>query len=327
MRSHKGDETQGTHFPEAVLNWVEAGRPTPVPEDVAEWLSESPMNEQLAATWELIRLPEAPAEIWTRLRQQIDARERSLQRKRSVRAWPLRAAAVLVVAVGLSFAWSLANDSFGPTPEPVLVSVPAGAMSTVELPGQIVVRLNPESRLSYVPSRGVVEEVRLEGEAYFDVEHNPDRPFRVVTTGGVIEDLGTEFNIRTRDGHVAVGVIEGRVRFSAAGEAMVVAAGQLSTAVAKGPPSAPRSADRSVMRGWAEGGLVFRDWPLREVFDELARRFDRSFELDPALGDRRITAVVLATRAEAAIEVTCIAAGLRCEEHDGGWRIMEGMSK
>src|SRR5690606_39397339 len=78
-------------------------------------------------------------------------------------------------------------------------------------PGGIRVRLNAATRLTYLETRGRVEDASLEGEAFFQVEHDPSRPFRVHTAAGVISDLGTEFNVRARNDRVDVVVTEGVV--------------------------------------------------------------------------------------------------------------------
>ena len=44
---------------------------------------------------------------------------------------------------------------------------------------------------------GATREVRLEGEAFFDVVKQPDRPFIVHTSGIDIKVLGTAFNVKS----------------------------------------------------------------------------------------------------------------------------------
>ncbi|MEX0593397.1 MAG: FecR domain-containing protein [Balneolaceae bacterium] len=79
------------------------------------------------------------------------------------------------------------------------------------------VRLNEQSSLAIVQdSVENTRKVRLEGEAYFDVERMPDKPFIVVTEGAEIEVLGTAFNVNSHQltsEEIQVSVIEGKVRF------------------------------------------------------------------------------------------------------------------
>ncbi len=68
---------------------------------------------------------------------------------------------------------------------------------SVTLPDGTTVWLNSDSRL-YYPQNFSKEErlVRLEGEGYFDVVSNPDRPFYVETDGLKIRVLGTKFDVK-----------------------------------------------------------------------------------------------------------------------------------
>jgi ferric-dicitrate binding protein FerR (iron transport regulator) len=66
------------------------------------------------------------------------------------------------------------------------------------LPDGTTVWLNAGSKLSYVGDfAGATREVRLEGEAFFDVVKQPGRPFIVHTTGIDIKVLGTAFNVKS----------------------------------------------------------------------------------------------------------------------------------
>lgn len=81
------------------------------------------------------------------------------------------------------------------------------------------IRLNQNSEI--IVSAGFMKgarEVRLNGEAYFDVEHNPDRPFIIHANQSTVEVLGTAFNVRSveEQGNVQVAVVEGRVAFRGA---------------------------------------------------------------------------------------------------------------
>lgn len=74
------------------------------------------------------------------------------------------------------------------------------------------------STLRYFPSSGEVtkREVYLEGQAYFDIRHDPSRPF-IVHTGDVnVTVLGTAFNVKAlpSDPEIAVTVTRGKVQVS-----------------------------------------------------------------------------------------------------------------
>lgn len=74
----------------------------------------------------------------------------------------------------------------------------AGSRSKLMLPDSSVVWLNADSRISYHDNFNTDKrEVNLEGEAFFDVRHNAQRPFIVHTSGIDIKVLGTAFNVKS----------------------------------------------------------------------------------------------------------------------------------
>ena len=76
----------------------------------------------------------------------------------------------------------------------VVVEAPIGSQSRVELPDESVVWLQSGSRLIYGASYD--RNVSLEGEAYFDVQTNIEKPFVVHTADINIKVTGTVFNLR-----------------------------------------------------------------------------------------------------------------------------------
>ena len=131
-----------------------------------------------------------------------------------------------------------------------------------------VAHLNSESKIHYPVKFGLFERrIRLEGEAYFEVTHNPRRPFIVEFEGGEIQVLGTSFNVKAYrdDDIVAVTLDEGRVVLDdrRSGEGRIV-----------------RGADAMRYSIWKDDVISFRDTPLAEVLETLSRWYDVRFETD-----------------------------------------------
>ncbi|MGG7661575.1 FecR family protein [Dyadobacter sp. BHUBP1] len=85
---------------------------------------------------------------------------------------------------------------------------------TILLEDSSVVTLEPQSELTF-PEKFAPEkrEVYLKGEAFFQISHNPERPFLVKTNELVTRVLGTSFTVRSfeKDRNASVSVITGRV--------------------------------------------------------------------------------------------------------------------
>src|SRR5690606_26694388 len=78
------------------------------------------------------------------------------------------------------------------------LQTPRGGQYHLVLPDGTHVWLNAASTLTYAISGAVQERlVQLDGEAYFEVARDPNRPFRVASRGQVVEVLGTHFNVNS----------------------------------------------------------------------------------------------------------------------------------
>jgi len=92
-----------------------------------------------------------------------------------------------------------------------------GSRSRSLLPDGTTVWLNAGSKLHYENDfNGTTREVRLEGEAFFDVVKQADRPFIVHTSGIDIRVLGTAFNVKSypEDKTVETTLYRGQVQVS-----------------------------------------------------------------------------------------------------------------
>jgi transmembrane sensor len=77
------------------------------------------------------------------------------------------------------------------------VTAPLGSVTLIDLPDGSKVWLNAGSEITYNPSFGQSERnVKLTGEAYFDVKTNKSIPFLVKTSDVIIKAIGTKFNVK-----------------------------------------------------------------------------------------------------------------------------------
>ncbi len=148
-----------------------------------------------------------------------------------------------------------------------------------------VAYLNSESKIHYPVKFGLFERrIRLEGEAYFEVKHNPRRPFVVEIEGGEIQVLGTSFNVKAYHGDdiVAVTLDEGRVVLDnrRGGRFELAPSEQLLYDRRSGEGRIVRGADAMRYSIWKDDVISFRDTPLEEVLEILSRWYDVRFEMD-----------------------------------------------
>ena len=87
-----------------------------------------------------------------------------------------------------------------------------GEQRTLALEDGSLIHLNTQSevRIAYTDTERRVDLIK--GEALFDIETEPERPFKVNAGDTVAEALGTVFNVRLLRDSAVVSVVEGKVR-------------------------------------------------------------------------------------------------------------------
>ncbi len=106
----------------------------------------------------------------------------------------MRAAAVAAVLVSITF---MAKNYLQPSNRAFVVSTTAGQQEKVELTDGSIVWLNENSELTFSnPNNRQERRAKLSGEAFFDVQRNPEKPFIIETDDTQVRVLGTSFNVR-----------------------------------------------------------------------------------------------------------------------------------
>jgi transmembrane sensor len=225
----------------------------------------------------------------------------------------LKAAAIIALVLGGSLGvWQTGRVMGERHAEAVLgtVTAPVGRPPvSVPLPDGSQVILSPGSTLRYATAFGTDRrEVRLEGEAYFDVEHDAGRPFVVRAGDLVAEDLGTEFVVRAypEDRYGRVIVREGLVGIGGTR----VAPGQLGRLDANGTPVV-EPADTASWFAWTRGRLNLDGMLLRDAQPKLSRWYNLEFRLaEPSLGSIELSGDFPEQLNDDALEKVAIVLGL-----------------
>ncbi len=159
------------------------------------------------------------------------------------------------------------------------VEVPRGALFDLVLEDGTKVWLNASSRLRF-PIEFSREErkVYLEGEAYFEVSPDKERPFFVEAKDQTLKVLGTKFNIYAYAGTPAVSttLIEGSVSLRAKqGDVeTILRPGQQAQLLAGGDGYSVMNVDAMEISAWRNGMFIFNDNTLEVVFSKLSRWYD-----------------------------------------------------
>ncbi|EZP53703.1 MULTISPECIES: FecR family protein [unclassified Sphingomonas] len=146
-------------------------------------------------------------------------------------------------------------------------------------------------RVAFTPGRRDVEVRR--GEAWFQVAHNPARPF-VVASGPVrVQAVGTAFDVRRQGDAARVVVTKGVVRIwsvASPDAAITVPAGRYAVLNAGEAPQvrplSPQASDQQL--AWREGRIVLDDMTLGAAAAEFNRYNSDRLEVAPPLAGRRV---------------------------------------
>lgn len=167
------------------------------------------------------------------------------------------------------------------------VVVPFGKKSCIELADGTKVWLNAGSKMAF-PDRftGSKREVFLDGEAYFNVTSDKNKPFYVKTKEIVVRVLGTKFNLSAyqADKEVTTVLVEGKVSMrensgiNLFGKETLLNSNQkavfdktnLTTTVNQEP-------NAEIFTAWTDGWFPFSKEPLNNVFKKVERYYNVQF--------------------------------------------------
>jgi ferric-dicitrate binding protein FerR (iron transport regulator) len=162
----------------------------------------------------------------------------------------------------------------------IALSVPRGQDYHMTLADGTRVWLNAESRLEF-PDRfnGNTREVRLQGEAYFEVKKDAKRPFIVHSDYLTTRVLGTSFNVRARSHRDAnVTLVSGRVQVKAGNVAEVLTPGHQASLA--GSQITVNAVDTYPITQWKEGFFYFDNQTLFFIMQELSRWYGVNVSFD-----------------------------------------------
>jgi transmembrane sensor len=180
--------------------------------------------------------------------------------------WAIAVAATVVIAFGLFYflnAKSHFNTGFG-------------EQLAVVLPDNSKAQLNSNTDLDFKTLNWKNNRVlNLNGEAFFDVEKG--QSFKVYTDQGMVEVLGTEFNVISREHYFEVRCQEGKVKVTSitANDEVVLL-----------PGSAVRIVDNKIEQwdynikepNWLIGESTFQNTPMSQVIIALQNQFKINFD-------------------------------------------------
>lgn len=238
------------------------------------WRAENPENEKEYQNLVSI-LGNIPTDLpkvdvnaaWNKIESQIETKKKS-------NYWPLSIAASIAILIGLFFFNTGTSN----------LEVIAQSDGQIQwLPDSSKVTLKKGSKISYLENfEGELRAISLEGEAFFEVQKNPNKPFVVKAGATQVKVLGTKFNVKQQTGNTEVVVSEGKVEVKPEEfpeEKVLLTKGQIAVWDNKDKTMEQPATIRPLALYYATKTLIFKRTKVSEVVKILSTVYDTKINL------------------------------------------------
>jgi len=263
-----------------LINYLKQEATAEENEQIETWLKSDPENQldldKLRIVWEKSEsLTDFEAIDLDKNWQSIQGKMSQEKKAQGIKwqVWKYAAAILLIAVVSI----------FLMKPEEVKMQQAVASAKPLEvvLADGSTVWLNKGATLDYPEEFTTsTREVSITGEAYFDIAHNPDKPFKVLADGTVTEVLGTTFTVTEGEGELLEVVLAtGKVRFTKGDQRVTLEPGQMVVVNTKGEVT-KRNNDNPNFMSWKTRSLIFDNAPMKEVISEISSLYGVVLEIE-----------------------------------------------
>ncbi len=275
-----------------VLRWAQTSALT---ESGKKLVADDWENYQDEGKWEN---DERFTALFDKIQEKIDKEEEQkktvkLKSISSAKLWLMQAAAILLIPVLAILFYTLSEKKSesmnfnGMAANMLEVIAPIGSRTIVQLSDGSTVHLNYGSTLKYPQFfLGDTREVDLVGEGFFEVAHNPEKPFIVKAGSLKIKAVGTAFNVLAyANDAIETTLVNGKVileQQKADGLTSVIGAMKPGHHVYYDRETGAISCIKGSVEkyvAWKDGKLVFEDASITVVAEKLNRMFNVDIEV------------------------------------------------
>ena len=158
-----------------------------------------------------------------------------------------------------------------------VLEIPNGGEFQVTLADGTKVCLNAGTKLTYpIAFVGKERRVRLEGEGYFEVKRDENKPFIVEIKGMEVKVLGTSFNLRSfaADNRSTATLISGKIEVKTSSRRVELSPNHQADLWVGENKLDVREVDAAVYSAWTKGRFVFRRERLETILDDVSRWYN-----------------------------------------------------
>ncbi len=174
----------------------------------------------------------------------------------------------------------------------------SGEKKKIELIDGTIIWLNENSSLQY-PDKflGNERNVKLDGEAFFDVMRKTSQPFSIESPSMKTTVLGTSFNLKDYDTEeiASVAVVSGKVKFEELkNEAshIILSKSEKGSFLKSSNMLVKQKQNNINSNSWQTGELNFKNTPFTQAVQEIENHFDIEINSDESLNDCKFNSVL-----------------------------------
>ncbi|MEX2403316.1 MAG: FecR domain-containing protein [Balneolales bacterium] len=274
--------------------------------------------------------PPNPSQTFKQITSTIEKRNKPLNfirrpRRRSS-AWAVAAGlSFLIAAISVTQFFQDADSHHSEEPVSMKVYTTDQNQKVLTLSDGSKIRLNKESRIEMPESfENYDRTVKLNGEAFFEIAHNPQKPFLVHTGSAEVRVLGTSFSVKTNSpkNDIYVAVSEGRVLLASSFEGQdaqneVLEKDMMGIYDAEMHTITREETDINNYLSWMSGRIIYDKMPFSQVAKELERIYGIDCEIkDEAVLDMKLTSNFSEISLENVLEVIAEGLEIQYEQND-----------
>ena len=209
---------------------------------------------------------------------------------------------------------------------PAYTELKAGnTIAAFSLPDGSEITLKAGSTLAYSFDKKS-RSIRLsQGEAFFDVAHNPAKPFIVSTEFGAVKVLGTQFSVGLNGQGADVMVLSGSVEVAPDNNTQkaILTKNQAVSFQQVASGEKPSEIKAMQLLSWRHSQWVFENTPLGEAVNTIAKTLDRTVDVPASHADLPVTGVLPMDDPEQALKTLAASQGLVVKKVGGVTKLME----
>lgn len=215
----------------------------------------------------------------------------------------LKIAAVVALVLIVASSGFLVGSRHGENNQPAGVVVDQYGNSRIQLSDGSVVTLNHDTKINYPDKFGSdIREVQIEGEAFFEVQPDPARPFVIHAGKATIKVLGTSFNVNAypENEEIEVVVETGQVQvtkmetITAVDSEMILDPGDRGVLTGFGGELRKSRNDNPNFLSWKTRDFIFTKTSLKEVIEQL----NKVYRVQVKASDPQLEKLLLTARFE-----------------------------